>query len=469
MPRATNHPLLDRLAKELGPDAIDRRPAQRRYFAEDALGGRGAPLPEAALPLAVVRPPNAKGVACTLALASEAGVPVVPYGAGTGLMGGARSLRSGLVLDTTRLNQIDVHAADRLVWSGAGAVLQDVDAALGAHGLCLGHDPWTFPVATVGGSLSTNGLGYKGGRYGGQGDQAVALEVALADGTLLRTRAVRRHSAGPNLARLFIGAEGAFGVITAAALKAYPIPERHELRAYRFERFEDGFQAIDAIAALDLRPSLLEYSEEHASPWPELSQRAEEPPLFYLGFEGYAEEVETCLNRAERIIAENAGRPLPQAEVVEFWDDRHVIAERFARNRPRRRTGYGDPGLARDYLHVALPPSKVLDFRRHCHEEPARSGAALFECALWTGPECFSAVFGIRDADGGQERLRDVMDGLLMVCQDLGGSMEYVHGPGLRLAHLMPREHAEGGFALLQRLKATLDPELILNPGKLGL
>jgi FAD/FMN-containing dehydrogenase len=56
-----------------------------------------------------------------------------------------------------------------------------------------------------------------------------------------------------------------------------------------------------------------------------------------------------------------------------------------------------------------------------------------------------------------------------MVCQDLGGSMEYVHGPGLRLAHLMPREHAEGGFALLQRLKSTLDPELILNPGKLGL
>ena len=115
-------------------------------------------------------------------------------------MGGARSYRPGIVLDTVRLASIEPQPADRLIWAGAGAVLQDVDAALAPHGLCLGHDPWTFPVATVGGTLSTNGLGYKGGRYGGIGDQALALEVVLADGTLFRTRAVRRHSAGPNLA-----------------------------------------------------------------------------------------------------------------------------------------------------------------------------------------------------------------------------------------------------------------------------
>jgi len=469
MPLNTSKRLIERLTDLLGPEAVDRRPTERRDFAEDALGGRSGALPDATTPLAVIRPADAEGVARTLAIAAESGVAVVAYGAGTGLMGGARSIRPGLVLDTVRLNQIDIHAADRFVWAGAGAVLKDVDAALAAHGLCLGHDPWTFPVATVGGTLSTNGLGYKGGRYGGQGDQAIALEVALADGTLVRTRAVRRHSAGPNLARLFVGAEGTLGVITAGALKAYAIPESQELRAFRFERFEDGFCAIDAIAALDLRPSLLEYSEEHASPWPELSQREEEPPHFYLGFEGYAEEVEASLLRAERIIRENGGRALPHADVQEFWEDRHVIAERFARGRPRRRSGYGDPGLARDYLHVSLPPSKVLEFRRRCHEEPARSGAALFECALWTGPECFSAVLGLRDSDGGQERLREVMDELLRACQDLGGSMEYVHGAGLRLAHIMPREGAEGGFALLQRLKSALDPQGILNPGKLGL
>ncbi|MPZ48718.1 MAG: FAD-binding protein [Dehalococcoidia bacterium] len=469
MPRTANA-LLDRLTNLLGPDAVGRRSAERRFFAQDALGSRAA-ASEAAVPLAVVRPATAEEVAGVLALASEAGVPVVAYGAGTGLMGGARSLRPGLVLDTVNLNQIDVHPADRLVWAGAGSILADVDSALRQHDLCLGHDPWTFPVASVGGPLSTNGLGYKGGRYGGMGDQTLALEVALADGTLLRTKALRRHSTGPDLARLFIGAEGTLGVITAAALRAYPIPERQELRAFRFRRFEDGFAAVDALTALGLRPSLLEYSEEHASPWPELSTREEEPPLLYLGFEGFAEEVEASLSRAERIAAGHGATPLPQQQVEDFWAERHIIAERFARNRGnrRRRNGWGDPGLVRDYIHVSLPPSKVLEFRDICHRQPSRQGAVLFECALWTGPDCFSAVLATPTADGGQERLQGVIDALLMSCQDLGGSMEYVHGAGLRLAHLMPREHAEGGFDLLQRLKRALDPEAILNPGKLGL
>src|SRR5689334_20595263 len=102
---------------------------------------------ESAQPLAVVRPADAQTTARVLQLAAEHGVAVVPYGAGTGLMGGARSVRPGIVLDTERLNTIDVQAGDRFVWAGSGAILQDVDVALRKHALCLGHDPWTFPVA----------------------------------------------------------------------------------------------------------------------------------------------------------------------------------------------------------------------------------------------------------------------------------------------------------------------------------
>ena len=163
--------LTKKLEELLGPECIELAPDQLRHFAEDALRGRGT-APEAATPLAVVRPVSGAQTAALLKLASSAGVPVVPYGAGTGLMGGARSYHPGIVLDTVRLNSIEVQAADRLVWAGSGAIVQNVDTALRTHGLCIGHDPWTFPVATVGGTLSTNSLGYKGGRYGGMGDQA---------------------------------------------------------------------------------------------------------------------------------------------------------------------------------------------------------------------------------------------------------------------------------------------------------
>jgi FAD/FMN-containing dehydrogenase len=460
--------LIARLTDLLGPEGLDTRPDQLAIFAQDALGRRGGIPADPATPLAIARPISAEETAQVLALAAEAGVAVVAYGSGTGLMGGARSLRPGIVLDTVRMNRIDVRPDDRIVWAGAGAVLKDVDDELRRHGLCLGHDPWTFPVATVGGTLSTNGLGYKGGRYGGMGDQAIALEVALADGSVLRTRGVRRHSTGPDLARLFIGAEGTLGVITAAALKAHPVPEAEDLRGFNFATFEDGFAAIQAMAALGLRPSLLEYSEEHALTWPGL-ERDEEPPLLYLGFEGFTEEVEASVSRALAVVGENDGVELPGAQVLEFWEDRHVVAERFARGKPRRPGGWGGDGIVRDYMHVALPPSQVPAFRARCHAETEGGPVVLRECALWTAPDFFSALLALPEAEGSQERLTRTMDTLLEACQDLGGSMEYVHGAGLRLAHLMPREHAAGGFELLRRIKATLDPEGIVNPGKLGL
>jgi FAD/FMN-containing dehydrogenase len=371
------------------------------------------------------------------------------------------------VLDLVRLDSAQVNAADRIAWAGAGAVLQDIDRELRKSGLCLGHDPWTFPVATVGGTLSTNSLGYRGGRYGGMASQALALEVALADGTLMRTRAVRRRSTGTDLSRLFTGAEGTLGVITAAALEAFPIPERQELRAYNFDRFEDGFAVIEAIAALGMRPSLLDYGEEHASPWPELSSREDEPPLLYLGFEGYQEEVVACLQRADRLLAQHGARRLPDGQATSFWESRHVIAQRFARGRPRERR-FGHPGAAQDYMHVALPPSRVLEFRAICHDRSAAEGVGWLECGLWTAPDFFSGVLLLPMAQGGHEKLTPFMNSLLTAAQDLGGSMEYVHGAGVRLAPLMEREHGSG-LEVLRRIKATLDPAHILNPGKLGL
>jgi FAD/FMN-containing dehydrogenase len=371
------------------------------------------------------------------------------------------------VLDTLRQNSLEVLAEDRLVWAGAGCILEQVDDVLRQHGLCLGHDPWTFQVATVGGTLSTNSLGYRGGRYGGMGDQAIALEVALADGTLMRTRAVRRYSTGPSLWRLFIGAEGTLGVITAAALQAHPIPERQVLRAYEFPSFEDGFEAVMGIAALNLRPSLMEFGEEHATQWPELSGRNEEPPLLYLGFEGLEEEVELSLGRAKRLIKQNRGSRAGKKKAREFWEHRHDVASRFKRGMERP-TRIGSTGVARDFIHVALPPSQVLRFREACHTVCERVDVGLMDCGLWTQPDFFSASFMLPDSAGGQLRLNQVTDELLTLVQDLGGSMEYVHGAGVRLAHLMQREHGSG-LEVLQRIKAALDPDGILNPGKLAL
>jgi D-lactate dehydrogenase (cytochrome) len=216
-----------------------------------------------------------------------------------------------------------------------------------------------------------------------------------------------------------------------------------------------------------MRPVLLDYGEEHESPW---SGRHEEPPALYLGFEGFEEEVGACVGRSRRICESHAGAPLPDSEAHDLWDNRHVVGERFARDRRDGRRGRDSrrEGTAFDYIHVALPASRVLEFRSICHDVTAREGVTLGECGLWTAPEMFSAVLTLPDTQGGHARLREVIDELLQSVQDLGGSMEYCHGAGLRLAHLMEREHGPG-LNVMRRLKAALDPNGILNPGKLGL
>src|SRR5690606_9376924 len=163
---------------------------------------------------------------------------------------------------------------------------------------------------------------------------------------------VRRFSTGPNLGRLFIGAEGTLGVITAACLQAHPLPESQELRAYEFATFEDGFEVVQAIAGLGLRPSLLEYGEEHATQWPQYSGRTDEPPLLFVGFEGLTEEVEYSLARTKALIKQHNGQSAGKKKARRFWEQRHVVAERFKRGRERP-ARFGSSEAARDFIHVA--------------------------------------------------------------------------------------------------------------------
>src|SRR5437763_697458 len=145
-------------------------------------------------PIAVAEPASAAEVAALVRWAAGARVPLVARGGGSGLMGAAAVLVPAVVVDLRRLGAVAVDADACLVRAGAGATLAQVDAALAPHGLMLGHDPWTVGVATVGGALATNGLGYLGARAGSFGAQVRALEAVLADGTIVRTRSA---SAGP--------------------------------------------------------------------------------------------------------------------------------------------------------------------------------------------------------------------------------------------------------------------------------
>ena len=477
MPPLVDHAdLLRDLRNSLGSSKVSTDSADLAFASVDSLRlSRGAPgaLPPAVAPLAVVRPDSTEDVCEAIRLAIAGGLPIVELGGGTGLMGGARSLSPGLVLDLRSMSRVlEVNREDRTVRAQAGAVLADVDAALVAVGLMLGHDPWTVPIATVGGTISTNSLGYRGAQYGSMGDQVLGLDVVLGDASVLRVRPAARSSTGPRLKHLFAGAEGVLGIITEATLRAFPQPERRRLLALEFPDFDSGFHAVEAMFAIGLVPAMIDFGQTYAG------SRADrgrftldgEPGRMQLAFEGFAEAVAAARSRALAVCEAYGARRLSSRVASEFWRNRHVVAERMRlRRQDEPRVPWLSDGAVFDFVHVSLPASRVLDFRDQAARILAARAVSVREWGLWNQPELFSVVMQ-RHVDGPDDAraFAEAVDAVLELAQDCGGSMEYCHGAGVRLAALMEREHGRG-LPLLRAIKVAVDPHGILNPGKLGL
>ena len=197
-------------------------------------------------------------------------------------MGAALSTESGIVLDLKSLNAL--HSTDpisQLTVVGAGMILKDLNNSLRPRGMFLGHDPWSLPIATVGGAISTNGVGYLAGKYGSMGDQVIGLEVVLPSGEIIQPKFVKKV-AGPNLNHLFIGGEGSFGIITKATIFTPKLPERTSLHAVEFPNFESGFEAVLEMQSLGLNPALVDFAEEFPSVGKNRLPNSE--IVLYLGF-----------------------------------------------------------------------------------------------------------------------------------------------------------------------------------------
>jgi FAD/FMN-containing dehydrogenase len=457
--------ILTKLSRWVDPVRISTDSVRLDELSWDALSeGRIDPRhhPPLQTPICVITPQSTDEVRRIVQFANAEKIPLVPFGGGSGLMGGALSIRLSMVIDLRAMNrilEIDVEARAARVQSGV--VLESFDEKLNDVGFILGHDPWTVPVATVGGAISTNSVGYRAGIYGSMGEQVLGLEAVMPSGEILRTRAVSKHSAGLDLNALLIGAEGCFGIITEASVRIFPRPETRLFSGYLFSSFEQGYAAIQQMFQRRLRPAMLDYGDDE--------DRHESGALLYLVFEGNQAIVATEEKQAASICAAHGGKPLNPKEPEEFWRGRHEIARRFMRNRRQRRER-GRDGAYRDWIHVALPASKVLAFKRAAQEITKRRNVRLQESGLWVQPELFSMRLGADDDDtpNAQLALEETIEELLRLVQQMGGSMEYTHGVGVKLAPLMAEEHGYG-LEVMQQIKKTLDPNNIMNPGKMGL
>ena len=411
----------------------------------------------------VVRPASTTEVSTVLKLANEFQTPVIPYGGGTGVMGGTVPTAGGIILDLQRMHKIiSINPTDMTAEVEAGVVLEDFENILFDLGLMPGHDPYSVPIATVAGTISTNGVGYRAGAHGTMGDQVVALEAVLPSGEIMNTRAVPNQSSGPSLKHLFIGSEGVFGIITKACVRVFRLPESQVFQSVAFDTFQQGFNAATEIFALGVRPTLVDLTEEDSG------------IIFHMLFEGFQEGVAANEKRALRVCSQLGGRMLGPGPTTTYWETRRQSAESYklsALGKPRSvRWSRWRSRRGFDYLHLGLPISQVLEYRRRCDNMMAKAGLRVTEYAIWSRPELFSMLIVPKSgtAANSRKRLEETVQQMLELAQDMGGVMEYCHGVGVKLNHLLAREMGVGQ-EVVQAIKQALDPNNIMNPGKLGL
>lgn len=410
----------------------------------------------------VAGPTTTEQVAAVLALCNDAGVPVTAAGGRSGVLGASVPLFGGVVLDTTGLQGvISVDAVSGLVEVWSGTFGPDMEAELrGVHGLTVGHFPQSFDIATVGGWVACRGAGQYSTRYGKIEDMVAGLEVVLADGRIVRTGGFPAAAQGPDLTQLFIGSEGTLGVVTKVLLRAHPLPATERRGAWSFATFEDGIEACRRILRRGATPAVLRLYDAIET------QRGQDGDGSNCALLVLDEGDPALVDATMSIVAAEcaAATPLP-VELVEKW--------MHHRNDTSALQGLTRKGLVVDTLEIAAPWSALpAVFRGVTTAMMAVPHARVASCHLshsYLDGACLYFTFAANPpADQVEATYVSLWDAGQRAVLALGGNLSHHHGVGLNRGRFAA-DALGGAFDVLQSVRHALDPQGVLNPGKLGL
>lgn len=444
-------------------DEETRRAHAHDYWALEAirdLGGTPAPAPPC-----VVFAESTEEVSTVLRIAHESGTPVVPWGLGSGVCGGARPGEEAIVLDLSRMNRVlETNRESLVARVQAGMRGSDFEEHLAGKGLTLGHFPQSIGVSTVGGWVATRASGQFSTRYGNTEDMVLALEVVLADGTIARTFPAPRASTGPDLKSLILGSEGTLGVVTEVSYKVWPSPDFRSGTAYRLQSWEDGLEITRELLQAGWRPAVLRlYDGTEAQR--NFGEWVPEPaPMLLMMTEG-SEAMRPALElemAASRTACEHRGGVdlgsaaldhwLGHRNSVPSWDDllrAGLVVDTIEIAATWDRIG---PVYTRVTAAIAAVPGILVASGHTSHAYP--SGVNIY----------FTFVGQSEDATEQERIYLQAWNAAMEATIACGASIAHHHGIGrVRREHL-PREHGSGGMQMLRALKASLDPQGILNP-----
>ncbi len=465
-------------AAHVSTSDADRLPRAGGKSTLDLLRRKGRGEQDA--PDVVVVPGGEDEIVAILALATERGLAVVPFGGGTSVVGGLDPIRGTfdavISLDLRRFDALEsLDETNQEAVLGAGLTGPAAEELIAARGFELGHYPQSFRYATIGGFAATRSSGQDSAGFGRFDDMVRGLRVVTPIGVVEAGRPGPKNAAGPDLRHLFLGSEGLFGVITAVRLRVHPVPAAKAYEAWTFPDFGTGAAALRAVEQLGTGPTVLRLSDEvetalNLATVDEAGATDAPAPggcFAVTVFEGTPELVAARHEATRSVLLAHGGTSLG-ADPAQHWESRRFDG-------PYLRDPLLANGALVETLETATSWSNLTTLKQAVTETLQAKFAEFDSVSLVlchishvydTGASLYFTVVGAQRADATAQwtSIKAAVNDVLM---STGGTITHHHAVGADHRAWMTDEIGPIGVEILRAVKATLDPAGILNPGKL--
>ena len=411
---------------------------------------------------------TAEQVSEVMKLANREKIPVIPRGGATGLTGMSVPIQGGIVLDLNHMNKIlKISIEDRLVVVQPGVIYDDLTRAIDPFGFFFPPDPASSQTCTLGGNVATNAGGVRGAKYGTTRDYVLGLQVVLPDGRIMRTGSSTIKSvSGYDLTKLFVGSEGTLGVVTEITLKINPRTTASTTALATFDNVEDAGNAVSQVMRSGVLPAVMEIlgreaivaiNQNTALNLPEVDA------MLLAETDGYTQvETDYQMSKVIDVFRSNNAMDVKQAETkeesVELWSARKSAYAVLARLKTHQ--------VLED---VTIPMSKLAEALRGI-KEISKKYDIMIATYGHAGDGNLHPQFVYDGYDPDQvKRKKAAGAALFKLAISLGGTLTGEHGIGLQKAAFMGLEHDDAAMDVMRGIKRLLDPNNILNPGKMAL
>jgi glycolate oxidase len=446
------------LSRFVEPSRILAEPADLICYSYDATRMES-------MPLIVVRARSTQEVSNVMRVANNHRVSVTPRGAATGLSGGSIPLKGGIVIDMTLMDRIlDIDLDNLRVTVESGTVTNSVNVALARFGLIYPPDPSSNLASTIGGNIAENAGGLRGLKYGVTGDYVYGLEVVLPDGTVIKTTKDEQMSLGGfDLIRLLIGSEGTFGVITKAVLDVRPDPVARKSALAVFDDLRQASGSVNAIISSGVIPATLEIMDNvtirAVEEFLKIGLPMEAGAILLVEVDGDEDSVQWEFDRVTAAIKKSGSSDLKIAEDdserENLWTARRAALSALSRVKPST--------ILED---ATVPRSRLADLVNEVEMISRKYGLIIGNFGHAGDGNMHPTILTDLRIDAEAKKVEMAVEEIFSATIKLGGTLSGEHGIGFAKVKFIPLEFTSSDIDVMRRIKLTLDPNNILNPGK---